>query len=244
MKNKNLRTVIIIAIICIIALTTTNCILTFKENPKITQKIEYGDYRGILTGGVEYKYNGINVAQMIYEDFNYKLTTSIRRLDYKTVDYVTPETVDSIRCLRKEKAEAFLLSYKLMMLKNKQKHFSCFKPNDTTWIAYHKNTGSYILDTCMKSELAPYKPEVFNEIAPELEIDYYKDTIGHIQDTIFKESARRIGDTIVVKNVDLSTYKGIWFGKKYFVSCGIKFVHQLQNLYFALTGEELKIKPQ
>lgn len=27
-----------------------------------------------------------------------------------------------------------------------------------------------------------------------------------------------------------------------FISCGIKYVHQLQNLYFALTGEELDIK--
>lgn len=30
-------------------------------------------------------------------------------------------------------------------------------------------------------------------------------------------------------------------GKKYFISCGIKHVHQLQNLYFALTGEELSL---
>lgn len=27
-----------------------------------------------------------------------------------------------------------------------------------------------------------------------------------------------------------------------FISCGIKHVHQLQNLYFALTGEELQVK--
>jgi hypothetical protein len=26
-----------------------------------------------------------------------------------------------------------------------------------------------------------------------------------------------------------------------FISCGIKHVHQLQNIYFALTGEELKL---
>jgi hypothetical protein len=31
-------------------------------------------------------------------------------------------------------------------------------------------------------------------------------------------------------------------GKKYFISCGIRYVHQLQNLWFALTGEELTIK--
>ena len=31
---------------------------------------------------------------------------------------------------------------------------------------------------------------------------------------------------------------------KYFVSCGIKYVHQLQNLYFALTGEELKLREE
>ena len=35
--------------------------------------------------------------------------------------------------------------------------------------------------------------------------------------------------------------------KNYFIcdcpiDCNIKFVHQLQNLYFALTGEELEIK--
>lgn len=31
-------------------------------------------------------------------------------------------------------------------------------------------------------------------------------------------------------------------GKKYPVSFDIKYIHQLQNLYFALTGEELTIK--
>lgn len=31
-------------------------------------------------------------------------------------------------------------------------------------------------------------------------------------------------------------------GTKYFVSCGIKYVHQLMNLFFALTGQELTIK--
>ena len=31
---------------------------------------------------------------------------------------------------------------------------------------------------------------------------------------------------------------------KYFVSCGIKYVHQLQNLYFALTGEEFKLREE
>lgn len=30
--------------------------------------------------------------------------------------------------------------------------------------------------------------------------------------------------------------------KRYFISCGIKYLHQLQNLYFALTNEELVIK--
>lgn len=29
-----------------------------------------------------------------------------------------------------------------------------------------------------------------------------------------------------------------------FISCGIKYVHQLQNLYFALTGEELTINTE
>ena len=28
-------------------------------------------------------------------------------------------------------------------------------------------------------------------------------------------------------------------GKKYFIDCGYKHIHQLQNLYYALTGEEL-----
>ena len=29
-----------------------------------------------------------------------------------------------------------------------------------------------------------------------------------------------------------------------FISCGTKYVHQLQNLYFALTGEELTLKSE
>ncbi len=35
---------------------------------------------------------------------------------------------------------------------------------------------------------------------------------------------------------------GIWFFKYYDLDIEIKHVHQLQNLYFALTGEELEIK--
>jgi hypothetical protein len=34
-----------------------------------------------------------------------------------------------------------------------------------------------------------------------------------------------------------------WFGfHKMVISCPLKYVHQLQNLYFALTGEELTLK--
>lgn len=31
-------------------------------------------------------------------------------------------------------------------------------------------------------------------------------------------------------------------GVKYFISCGMNYVHQLQNLYFSLLGEELIVK--
>lgn len=38
--------------------------------------------------------------------------------------------------------------------------------------------------------------------------------------------------------------KGCYFtgGECVYYSCNIKYIHQLQNLYFALTGEELTIK--
>ncbi|MFH1348413.1 MAG: hypothetical protein ABIH58_02145 [Patescibacteria group bacterium] len=45
-------------------------------------------------------------------------------------------------------------------------------------------------------------------------------------------------------DIDLSSYN-VWWGTLTYgnLNFQIKYVHQLQNLYFALTGDELTIKP-
>jgi hypothetical protein len=48
------------------------------------------------------------------------------------------------------------------------------------------------------------------------------------------------GDFAVSKYDD--TQMKVWRGNRYIGVCHIEFVHHLQNLYFALTGEELTIK--
>jgi len=48
------------------------------------------------------------------------------------------------------------------------------------------------------------------------------------------------GDFAVSKYDD--TQMKVWRGHKYIGVCHVQYVHQLQNLYFVLTGEELTFK--
>jgi hypothetical protein len=50
------------------------------------------------------------------------------------------------------------------------------------------------------------------------------------------------GDFAVSKYDD--TQMKVWRGHKYIGVCHVQYVHQLQNLYFALTGEELTLKSE
>lgn len=55
-----------------------------------------------------------------------------------------------------------------------------------------------------------------------------------------KELGHIFGDFAVSKYDD--TQMRVWRGDRYIGICHIQYVHQLQNLYFALTGEELTLK--
>ena len=58
--------------------------------------------------------------------------------------------------------------------------------------------------------------------------------------TFYRENMYDIKDfTFLLDRFTLWDYTG---EERYFIACSINHVHQLQNLYFALTGEELEIK--
>ncbi len=48
---------------------------------------------------------------------------------------------------------------------------------------------------------------------------------------------------ILVNNFEFYVYSGLGIAEEYGFEVSIKYVHQLQNLYYALTGEELVCKP-
>lgn len=58
---------------------------------------------------------------------------------------------------------------------------------------------------------------------------------GFIKNTRFYRHPKTMWDYSLIDN-ELELFSG-WDGDTYTVSC--KYVHQLQNLYFALTGQEL-----
>jgi len=66
----------------------------------------------------------------------------------------------------------------------------------------------------------------------------------------FKKEERKLYSLYVDDNLDISLWSDIYFKNPTIeLTCNgrvvckdIKYIHQLQNLYFALTGEELKIQ--
>ena len=58
--------------------------------------------------------------------------------------------------------------------------------------------------------------------------------------TFYRENMYDIKDfTFLLDRFTLWDYTG---EERYLIACSVNHVHQLQNLYFALTGEELEIK--
>lgn len=84
-------------------------------------------------------------------------------------------------------------------------------------------------------ELSPKK---INEWKPIVLNDNWLNNLGFVKEKNTKWHTKNI------ISISLSTNSFIIYGNsgRKIVRAGIKYVHDLQNLYFALTGEELELK--
>jgi hypothetical protein len=88
----------------------------------------------------------------------------------------------------------------------------------------------------------PIKDDGFNWVSPKTRVKKYR-PIPLTEEWLRKfgfESYYKNGSEYQNKNMYLVKNGDIWQNLK--IGVNLKYVHQLQNLYFALTGEELEIK--
>lgn len=95
----------------------------------------------------------------------------------------------------------------------------------TFWKAHINNYNGNPLDTILD----------YSEIKPIPLTEEWLLKFGFIKNTGFYRHPKTMWDYSLIDN-ELELFSG-WDGDTYTVSC--KYVHQLQNLYFALTGQEL-----
>jgi hypothetical protein len=99
--------------------------------------------------------------------------------------------------------------------------------------------GNYVYDTLGKVNIIDLEAITYIVKEPHNQVKPIPLTEEWLLKLGFKNN--RLGLFDVVKVVDDIAYH-IYFIKKHLKE--IQYVHQLQNLYFALTGEELTIKQQ
>jgi hypothetical protein len=83
----------------------------------------------------------------------------------------------------------------------------------------HYNTSGFLLETLKPIELT----------------EKWLDKLGFVNDTVLEFYRNDKTDSTIIIDYDFICLLGYSHVK-------IKYVHQLQNLYFALTGQELEIK--
>lgn len=97
---------------------------------------------------------------------------------------------------------------------------------------YHKNFGNYQFKKSHFGIRLNFSEPIPLTEERLLELEVYKDKTGYY---VFPQSAIRMTD-------DFRVFDNIDYGGVIYIGEKLKYVHQLQNLYFALTGYELEIK--
>lgn len=107
------------------------------------------------------------------------------------------------------------------------------------WVLNPDEEEEIIIDN-VSMELAMYHPDVFEPI-PLTEEWLLK--FGFNNDGWLRVKDFNLFSLGFAEDMDCYFHDGIdWVDFKYKDKHNIKYVHQLQNLYFALTGKELEIK--
>lgn len=105
--------------------------------------------------------------------------------------------------------------------------------------------GNYYLQDCLGGEISQIKAKDILELYDDPLEDYYK-PILLTEEWLLKFGFEKKGinrPKWTFWKIDLvEDKKGIYSFDESRIYIDIQYVHQLQNLYFALTGEELTIK--
>lgn len=109
--------------------------------------------------------------------------------------------------------------------------------------------GNWVLSKDMPVQIEEIKPETIRYCFGEFSISYIEPI------NLTEEWLVKFGFSHISKNDYQSPYKFLIFdikllcfadiqdnNERIFSPIDVKYVHQLQNLYFSLTGEELEIK--
>jgi hypothetical protein len=82
-------------------------------------------------------------------------------------------------------------------------------------------------------------------IRPEIISDFYNDYISLkpielSNELLLKFGFNKIGFKFIKDGIELFPVRDLYYRGNFPIKSDIKYVHQLQNLYFALTGSELQ----
>lgn len=116
-------------------------------------------------------------------------------------------------------------------------------PDDISVVTAIRNNGFIDIETITSPE-DDYCTKVIEDISAIPLIEEWLIKFGFNRQENSKTLFIQVGNGLYIENEDgeISITPATWRGTTVTPLAEIKYVHQLQNLFFALTGEELTIK--